>query len=356
MSADQILSRLEQITARLEALEGKLAGGGGGAGPAPVAEGEDSAAAKAWDDLIAGFFAPFSATTDKIGGDNLKAQVAQFAIVNGEIRKAINAASRSKQPPMDQFLAACGALSGAAKEAKELREKNRRDKQWEHLSTLSEAGAYSSWVAVSPTPGPFVKEALDASLFWSNKILKMYKGKDEDHVNWCNQLKDFLNEMQKYIKQHHTTGLSWNAKGGNFGGLGGAAAPAAPSGGPPPPGPPPPGPPPPAAAAAPAKSGGGDTSALFASLNKGGAITSGLKKVTRDMQTHKNPELRAGGVVKSAPKKEPAAKPKFGAVAKKHDPKGPVLEGNKWVIVSLSLSFFLFISLSLSLSSSRIQY
>lgn len=32
--------------------------------------------------------------------------------------------------------------------------------------------------------------------------------------------------------------------------------------------------------------------ALFAEINKGEAITAGLKKVTADMQTHKNPALR----------------------------------------------------------------
>lgn len=36
-----------------------------------------------------------------------------------------------------------------------------------------------------------------------------------------------------------------------------------------------------------------DRSALFAEINKGSGITSKLKKVTADMQTHKNPNLRA---------------------------------------------------------------
>lgn len=35
-----------------------------------------------------------------------------------------------------------------------------------------------------------------------------------------------------------------------------------------------------------------DRQALFAELNKGELITSTLKKVTADMQTHKNPTLR----------------------------------------------------------------
>ena len=46
-----------------------------------------------------------------------------------------------------------------------------------------------------------------------------------------------------------------------------------------------------------AKQGGGGADkdgrqALFAAINKGEAVTSGLKKVTADMQTHKNPNLR----------------------------------------------------------------
>lgn len=39
------------------------------------------------------------------------------------------------------------------------------------------------------------------------------------------------------------------------------------------------------------------TDALFAEINKGGAITSGLKKVSDDQKTHKNPNLRAGHIV-----------------------------------------------------------
>uniref|UniRef100_A0A914RFK6 Uncharacterized protein n=1 Tax=Parascaris equorum TaxID=6256 RepID=A0A914RFK6_PAREQ len=36
-----------------------------------------------------------------------------------------------------------------------------------------------------------------------------------------------------------------------------------------------------------------DRAALFAEINKGEDITKGLRKVTADMQTHKNPALRA---------------------------------------------------------------
>ncbi len=74
-----------------------------------------------------------------------------------------------------------------------------------------------------------------------------------------------------YIKKNHTTGLSWNPRGGDAKpAAAGAAAPAAsaPAAAAPKAAP--------AAAAAPVKG-----AALFSELNKGGDITSGLKKVLK---------------------------------------------------------------------------
>jgi len=69
---------------------------------------------------------------------------------------------------------------------------------------------------------------------------------------------------------------------------------------------------------------------MGAELNKGSDITKGLKKVTSDMQTHKNPELRGKGApepkAKSPPK--PAAKP----VATPAKPPKFELDGKKWAV------------------------
>ena len=109
--------------------------------------------------------------------------------------------------------------------------------------------------------------------------------------------------------------------------------------------PPPPSGPPPASASGPEV----DHSALFASINKGGDITKGcyfrmcmhvvthflgLKKVTSDMQTHKNPNLRGTSVVPSKPGSKAAAptpKPKFGSAPVKKDPVTQ-LDGKKWMV------------------------
>ena len=34
-----------------------------------------------------------------------------------------------------------------------------------------------SWILISPTPGPHVKEMKDAAMFYTNRVLKDYKGK-----------------------------------------------------------------------------------------------------------------------------------------------------------------------------------
>ena len=43
----------------------------------------------------------------------------------------------------------------------------------------------------------------------------------------------------------------------------------------------------------------GGVAAVFADLNRGEDVTKGLRKVDKNEMTHKNPALRAGGVVSS---------------------------------------------------------
>lgn len=115
------------------------------------------------------------------------------------------------------------------------------------------------------------------------------------------------------------TGLVWNPNGGEATAAAPSAAPAASSGAPPPP--PPSGPAPVFDVSDVAEKPATDSRAgLFAALNKGDSVTSGLKKVDKSLMTHKNPELRASSVVPAAaaaPKPAAAkAAPKYGGAAK----------------------------------------
>ncbi len=120
----------------------------------------------------------------------------------------------------------------------------------------------------------------DAGQFYTNRVLKDWKEKDKRHAEWVRAWVATLTEMQAYVKQHHTTGLVWNAKGGDAKALAtkGASPPAPPAAG----GPPAPPPPPPPGLMEDALkniSGGNPEktarSALFADINKGEGVTKG---------------------------------------------------------------------------------
>ncbi|KFR03498.1 Adenylyl cyclase-associated protein 1, partial [Nipponia nippon] len=185
---------------------------------------------------------------------------------------------------------------------------------------------------LAPKPGPYVKEMTDAAMFYTNRILKEYKDVDKKQVDWVKAYLSIWTELQAYIKEYHTTGLTWS-KTGPVATEGAKLPSAAPAGA----APPPPGPPPPPAPA-PTSSSTDDSasrSALFAQINRGEGITSGLRHVSDDMKTHKNPALKnQGGPVRSGPKPFTAPKPACNAnPSQKTSPKAPALlelEGKKW--------------------------
>lgn len=39
--------------------------------------------------------------------------------------------------------------------------------------------------------------------------------KDKIHVEWVQNLNNVWKELQEYVRKYHTTGLSWNTRGGN---------------------------------------------------------------------------------------------------------------------------------------------
>ncbi|XP_040823532.1 adenylyl cyclase-associated protein 2 isoform X3 [Ochotona curzoniae] len=99
---------------------------------------------------------------------------------------------------------------------------------------------------------------------------------------------------------------------------------------PPPPPPPPPGPPPLFENEGRKEESSPSRSALFAQLNQGEAITKGLRHVTDDQKTYKNPSLRAQGQTPPPTKSHtPSPTSPKSLPAQKHSPVFE-LEGKKW--------------------------
>lgn len=161
----------------------------------------------------------------------------------------------------------------------------------------------------------------DAGQFYTNRVLKEWKEKDVTHVEWAKAWIQTLTDLQQYIKQYHTTGIIWAGK----------TKPTA--NGPPPP-PPMRNLPPPPPMPAFDLTENDDRNALFEQINQGADITKSLKRVTSDMQTHKNPGLRSGPAPFKASgptsfKPVIAAKPNSAPVDK---PPVFKLDGKKWII------------------------
>jgi len=219
----------------------------------------------------------------------------------------------------------------------EFREKNRASKCFNHLSAISEAVPAFGWVCVAPRPVDYMGEMIGAADFYLNRVLRDFK-EVPGHKEWKVAVAALFTSLKLYVTENHKKGVTWNPNGGDaktvagkiYGGgaAKGPAAPAAPAA--------PRAPPPVAVSAAPTgpSTAAPPTNALFAELNRGGAVTSGLKKVTDSQKTHKNPELRGSSLVteKDLNKNKKAPAPKAAAAGPVKRPAKMQLEGKKWNI------------------------
>ncbi|XP_036422524.1 adenylyl cyclase-associated protein 2 isoform X1 [Colossoma macropomum] len=323
---EALVDRLEQAVIRLETVSAKLQD----CSPS-LANGDinglsgEPQCVNAFDHLLRGPLCEYLKNSRAVGGDVAKhAEMVQNALQLQ--RTFLKMASSHQEPAQTELTDLLRPISDQIEEIQSFREKNRGSQLFNHLSAVSEGIPALGWVAVSQKPGPYVKEMNDAAMFYTNRVLKDYKDSDPCHAEWVRSYLSIWTELQAYIKQHHTTGLVWSKTGPVAPSSLFMAAPAGPC--PPPPPPPPPpvftdeSPKPDTSAA--------QRSALFAQLNQGEAITKGLKRVSDEQKTHKNPVLRSqGGEHQTSPSKGRAPCSSAHTPAKKH---APVLEleGKKW--------------------------
>ncbi|CCG23068.1 Srv2 adenylate cyclase-associated protein [Candida orthopsilosis Co 90-125] len=306
----------------------------------------------AFEQFIHDFVVPFVNTSnhiDPVVGESAKALADTFV----EQTKFLEIVSESKKPDMTDPL--LGQVLAPTNEKitkiNSLKDENRRSTYFNHLNALSESGAVFFWIGIE-TPVSYISDIKDSAKFWSDRVLKEYKDKDKVNVDWVNQLTKIFDELNTYVKEYHTKGPAWNGNGKPFAqaveefnstakaGSGELqqenSADAS--------GPPAPPPPPPASffeessasSSNTAESSAGGMNAVFAQLNQGANVTSGLKKVDKSEMTHKNPELRKQPPV--APKKpknlsgHSTSTQSTPTTLVKKAPKKELIDGSKWII------------------------
>jgi adenylyl cyclase-associated protein len=329
--SDALLPLLQDILARLGNIEANLnissTGGGSASGTAEVPR-----SIRAFDAYAAEKLDPFVAACTKLGGD--AATLGQFIKESWmEMRLYLLRAAACKEPTPLELPSVFGPVAARIRDANAMIKRN----EWEkHAKTCAEGVQALNWLVVKPAPRDFVETYVGGSDYWANNIRREFKATNPDQVAFCDTFKQLLLGLMDYIKEYHTTGVAWNPKGMDVSDYSGSAATAPVSA---PAAAPAPAPAPaPAAASAPAASAskpaavGGN---LFSELNKGGNITSGLKTVTKDMQTWRSEYKSDAPAVAAAPKKAPAVS------SANAGPKGPPkmefqAAGNKWVVENQS--------------------
>lgn len=247
-------------------------------------------------------------------GPDVKTQcdllIAAFKTVSDFIQSAASMPKLSESQ-MSSVLNPCAA---AIQKVVEYKDANRSSADFNHLAAIAESASALGWVAMSGKPSTYIEEMSEAGKFYSNRILKDFKDKDEKRVQWVHALTDLWNQLKAYTSAKYPSGLIWGTAGSHPPSSGGA----------PPPPPPPPCPEPSESSTQPT---GPDTRALFAEINRGDAASRGLRKV----KTQKNSEHAAGGVVSSGAKKTVAP-----AIPARPDQRKAVEQpkvekiGNKW--------------------------
>ncbi|OWZ49820.1 adenylyl cyclase-associated protein [Cryptococcus neoformans c45] len=353
-SISTILKRLEAVTSRLEDIAVTQTSHGspvkspapasdtptGVAPPAPppppapeapkaaeMTQPAQSPASKVYqDEIINGALNDFLSKSKEVGG-----LVAEHSALIGPLCEAqlsfLQFASNHAKPATPNALAPLLEPQGKAIEAiMETKDKLSRSKEGREwgvcFNVLGEGVPAWGWIQVEPTPAPYVGEMKNAAQFWSDRVIKQYKETNASAVAWAKSFIALVAALESYVKQWHTTGVVWNPKGSPAPSSMPKTSASAPS--------PPPPPPSGSAPAAPTSASG--AAALLADLNRGGAVTSGLRKVDSSQMTHKNPSLRSAGTVSDNAKKGPPLKPKPGAKPAKKPAKIELEDGNKWII------------------------
>ena len=263
----EILAILQNIQERLSNIESGM-GSKVASGPSSQqdAAGELSRSVKAFDEYTKTYLTPFTTACNVLGEDAASGGE-MLCEAWAELRCFLIMASACKEPASAVLPSLLGNLSAKIKTVATAIKRN----DWEkHMKTISEGVQSLNWIMVKPSPCDFITSYAEGAEYWANNIRKEFRVTNPDHIDFCNTFKTLMLELVKYVKEFHTTGVTWNPKGGDVKTYNGQAhettAAAATAVG----------------ASSPKKPQGVD---LFAALNKGGNITSGLKTVTKDMQT-----------------------------------------------------------------------
>ncbi|KAI6205327.1 Adenylyl cyclase-associated protein [Aphelenchoides besseyi] len=210
---ESLVKRIEDATIRLEticnhkpALPPKPTNTSG-SNISVTSSGQTPQSVKLYDDQVEEPLRAFLTICKSIGGDGEKVKVV-FEL----LRNHIWFAAGQKAPAEDVLNKKLEPMAKLIQEIGELKESRRNTPFFNHLSAIAEGIPAISWIN-TPKPAPYIKEMLDASMFFVNRVRVEHKT-DQKHTDWTKGWCEFMNSLHNYVRQVHTTGLVWNSNPG----------------------------------------------------------------------------------------------------------------------------------------------
>ncbi|XP_010122707.1 PREDICTED: adenylyl cyclase-associated protein 2-like, partial [Chlamydotis macqueenii] len=170
-----LMERLEKAVTRLESLfSDSHRSGGMECDAINGVNGSIAPYVEAFDRLLNGSVAEFLRYSKILEGD-VKTHAEMVRAAFQAQRSFLVLASQCQEPQENEVTMLLKPISEKIQEIQNFRERNRGSKMFNHLSAVSESIPALGWIAVSPKPGPYVKEMNDAATFYTNRVLKDYK-------------------------------------------------------------------------------------------------------------------------------------------------------------------------------------
>ncbi|PVU98454.1 hypothetical protein BB559_001595 [Furculomyces boomerangus] len=234
-----------------------------------------------------------------------------------EQTKFINVAIRLQKPNMADFQRLLQVQQKTMTSIIDIKEKNRASKQFNQLSVVSEGIGAFGWITVENTPMGFINDMKDSAQFYTNRVLKEFKDSDPKQIVWVKEFIQLLSTLHLYVKQNFTTGIKWGFIKPTIT-LDDALAQLNTDN-------------PPATKAdseqQPVHTAPDTRGALFSELNKGAAITAGLKKVDKSKKV--SSEVPAQPVKPKTKTLQSSAKTETKKQGRQ------VLDGKKWIVENM---------------------
>jgi hypothetical protein len=184
----------------------------------PETAGGEAEAVKAYDAYVKSAVVPFVASCDALMNNDIGKLITQAW---EGVRDIVVLATRAKAPDAAETELANALapfLTKTQNAVKAIREVRMADRKFDyHHKAIIEMLGCLSWILQkpprAPLPAAFVKESLGSAEFWSNRIRKEYKGKDDVQIAFCDGIKAVVLELSEYIASYHKTGLAFNPRG-----------------------------------------------------------------------------------------------------------------------------------------------